>query len=71
MKVTKSKLPNPSLSSSSKLKEINRNLLVVHLPYHTNKSSKTELQTMADNFKIALNHTKIKIDRILITFKKH
>ena len=72
MKVVTSKMPNPSLSSSTKSKEINRSLLIIHLMYHANNPTKTEMRTLTDNFKSALNETKskIKIDCILTSFSK-
>ena len=71
-KVVKSKMPNPTLSSSTKSKEIDRSLLIIHLPYHANNPTKTEMRTLTDNFKCALNETKskINIERILTSFSK-
>ena len=71
-KVVKSTIPNPSLSSSTKSKETNRRLLIIHLPYHANNPIKAEMRTLTDNFKSALNESKskIKIDCILTLFSK-
>ena len=65
-------MPNPSLSSSTKSKEIDRSLLIIHLPYHANNPTKAEMRTLTDNFKSALNETKskIKIPRILTSLSK-
>ena len=71
LKVSKSKMPNPSLSKSTKSKEIDRNLLILHLPYHPNNPTKTDLRTITENFRISLNkNPKIQIDRILTSYNK-
>lgn len=53
-----------------KTKESKNNLLIMHLPYHSNNPTKSKMRTLTDTFKSELLKGDLQVDRMITALLK-